>query len=561
MTYSFDIFDTCIVRKCGTPENMLDVLSLRVFREPVDDVIRQEFVVARYRADMKCGRNSFATLKDIYDSFEWSHPLLLSKEQLLQTELECERMMLTPVLKVRDMINQFRLNGHHIIYISDMYLPEDFIREVMRTNGFLCEGDTLYVSCATGKRKSDGNLYEHILCTEKLNPRQWVHFGDNLHSDYRIPRQIGIKSKIIQHEYLPYENMWRNNDFSTSFKVGSIMAGMSRSIHLSQNDNTHQGIVLDIIAPFYNAFVCRVLKDAVSRKITRLYFCARDAYSLYLVARQYESIYNLKVEYLYISQKSLYEGDEDLRIRYFQQIGLATESEDIAIVDVRSTGHTIVALNEQLIRYGFKQVRGYYFEMFCSKHTIFRPTNYYAEVNNPYMSQNLTCNRLLTFWQLYEMFFSIHTQNRTIGYCKKNDIIEPLFEKNNARDIEGNGCGNGIVLNTEKWGEVHQNLLLQYTKSYIELGLYSYCDDIYHHLVIPTLVSFMEGPEKYYLHSLTDFMVYDKGEYKPYVKKQNIIQCCLNRGKNTIWKRGTLILSLPNFIIILYKFKHLSKKS
>ena len=47
---SFDIFDTCLVRKCGTPEGFFDVLSLRAFSNQPHERERQEFVAARILA-------------------------------------------------------------------------------------------------------------------------------------------------------------------------------------------------------------------------------------------------------------------------------------------------------------------------------------------------------------------------------------------------------------------------------------------------------------------------------------------------------------------------------
>ena len=52
MTYSFDVFDTCLARKCGSPQNVFEVLSKRVvnlMQLPLEDQehIRQLFVALR----------------------------------------------------------------------------------------------------------------------------------------------------------------------------------------------------------------------------------------------------------------------------------------------------------------------------------------------------------------------------------------------------------------------------------------------------------------------------------------------------------------------------------
>ena len=120
---SFDIFDTCLVRKCGSPENFFDVFSLRAFNGKVDEWTRQEFVAARVLAQQSIQSPS-TTLQDIWNAFSWTHILLKSKAELCLLEQETEREMLVPVLKMREQVDALRNKGNHIIYISDMYLPK-----------------------------------------------------------------------------------------------------------------------------------------------------------------------------------------------------------------------------------------------------------------------------------------------------------------------------------------------------------------------------------------------------------------------------------------------------
>ena len=105
MIYSFDIFDTCLIRKCGMPENMLDILSLRAFTTSVSKEIRQEFISARKQAEIKIYSNPYATLEDIYQSLNYCHPLLHKYKKLIDIEYELERERLTAVHSVRSFIN------------------------------------------------------------------------------------------------------------------------------------------------------------------------------------------------------------------------------------------------------------------------------------------------------------------------------------------------------------------------------------------------------------------------------------------------------------------------
>lgn len=559
MTYSFDIFDTCLVRKCGTPENMLDVLSLRVFYGEVTEQVRQEFVAARYMADGTCSGNPFATINDIYNNLSWSHPMLKTIDELIKEELSCERLLLTPVLKIKEQINKLRSQGHHIIYISDMYLPETFVREVMSELGLLMERDSLYVSCMVGKRKSDGSLYEYVKKTENLNYSQWHHYGDNRQSDILMPKHYGIKTHFVKHNYTPYQKMWKRNDYSIQVKVGSLLAGLGRSMCCTLSKNSHRDFVLDIIAPFYASSVYRLMKNAKKQGIRRLYFCARDAYFLFLIAQKYEPLFeDLTVEYLYISQKALYEGNEKTRIAYYEQIGLASRTHSVAIVDVRSSGHTAVCLNEQLKKYCYNEVMAYYFEMFCCGEMNYIPANYYSEINKLYVLQNPLCSRLVSFWQLYEMFFCIHNQERTLGYERVEDRYQPIFDKDNQSDIEEKERGNGYVKDSLSWEKIHQQFLLEYVNWYIELRLYQYADECFEKFVIPTLIQFMDVPNSYYLPALEDLVVFDNTkdyEYKSYVRKESLIEILRTKGRDTFWKRGTLILSIPKWLVNLYCVK------
>ena len=154
MVSSFDIFDTCLVRKCGTPENFFDVLSMRAFKQDPPEWARQEFVVARKSVEQKLWQENLRyTLQDIWGEFDWSHQFLKSPKELCQLEQDLEREMLVPVLSMREKVNDCRKKGDKIVFISDMYLSTEFLTDVMCEHGFYHEGDSLYVSCECGATK------------------------------------------------------------------------------------------------------------------------------------------------------------------------------------------------------------------------------------------------------------------------------------------------------------------------------------------------------------------------------------------------------------------------
>lgn len=542
---SFDIFDTCLIRKCGAPENFFDVFSLHAFNGEVEEWARQEFVAAR-RLAQKSVQTPSMTLQDIWDVFDWRHPQLKSKDELFLLEQQMEREMLVPVLCMREKVNACREKGHHILFISDMYLPSAFLCEIMQTTGFMQDGDNLYVSCECNAEKWNGELFKYVSNREHLSFRRWHHYGDSEIADYRAPRKLGIKSTRVNHPYNPYQHQWMANDYSLGCKYPSIMAGLGRAIHYSTEWTTHTDFVLDIIAPFYSSLVYKMLNDAEQRGIARLYFCARDAYPLYIIALKFQPLFpNVKSNYLYISRQSLYEGEDNAKLQYFIQEGVATYSDNVAIADVRSQGKTQRFLSDYLIGHGYREVFGYYFEMFTLKEQkYFNP--YHCEVNGAYLVMNQNLEKLLLYrWHLYEDFFSLNDFPKTVDYTiDEQGIASPIFSS--KTDNEDN-----FQDKQSYWTHVHNSLIESYAEEYIKMGLGQYSDQIFEYLCMPTLAQFMTRPKKVYLEAISEFHSYHAGQKKfvPYIKRLTLWELLAQRGsKNNVWPSASLIYTLPEWL-------------
>lgn len=553
---SFDIFDTCLVRKCGTPENSFDVLSLHAFRGDVTENERQEFVAARHIAQQKSGEQTpYYTLHDIWDNYDWSHQFLKSKKELCQLEKDLEREMLVPVLSMRDKVNECRKRGDKIIFISDMYLSSDFLIDILRSYGFYQDGEALYVSCECSALKWNGELFEYVRKQENIPSfRHWHHYGDNEQGDYKAPKKLGIKCTLLNHAYTPYQQQWVDNDYVLGFKYPSILAGLGRALHYSTEWNTHTDFVLDIIAPFYSSLVYRMMKDAEQRGFKRLYFCARDAWPLYRIAERFSPLFpSIESKYLYISRQALYEGEDEAKICYFQQMGLATRGKDVAIVDVRSQGKTQRFLSDYFKEKGYEEVFGYYFEMF-TKLELKYLNSYRSEVNKIYLTAQSKRNTMLSHWEIYEDFFSLNDFPKTVDYQKDKDgMAKPLFSYEKEQQ-------DSFTKDQTYWMHKHEELLDLYAQNLVQLGECHYLDKIFEQVAMPTLIRFMEYPDSHYLHALSDFYAYNEIEkrYVPYVKRLSLKELIIKRGRcGNKWRRASLIYTLPKWLInVLYNKRH-----
>lgn len=556
MIYSFDIFDTCLVRKCGCPDNALDILSTRVFRNHVNEYKRREFVVRRKQADIACSNNPQATIIDIYGNGQFDSEELIPTKEIIQQELQLEKELLVPVLSIYSFIEGLRDKGNKILFISDTYLPKTFLEAILREKGLMKDPDILFVSCEIGKRKCDGGLFQFIHDTEHIPYRKWHHYGDNYLSDYCQPKKFGIKAHLVEIPYSPYQKMWNEMDHSLSYKTGHILAGLSRSLLVKEPKHTHKPFVYDLVAPFFASMVYRIMIDAKQNGITKLFFCARDSYTIYLIAKRYEPLFEgISVHFLFISQTSLYQGNKEARIYYFIQEGLYSKTDNVAIVDIRSSGHTLVFLNKESRDSGFKEIRGYFFEIFCNNGRMdYVPSSYYAEVTNGYSQLNTSSVNLTKCWHLYEMFFSIQNTKRTIDYKQMNGKYYPVFCDEEHDMIFFTESKH---IDKESISSIHRHSIMSFIDDYIKTGLYKYSNEIFELYAMPTLMHFFNTPAKQYLPPLKDFYVYNatSNRFDPYIIKSSLLNIVCNKGRNCMWRRGMLAYNLPDWAFkILLQF-------
>ncbi len=116
----------------------------------------------------------------------------VAKEELHQFE---NHTFANPIMK---QIYQIAVESKKkIIIIADSIYSNDFLTTLLHNKGFdLFE--TVYSSGETGNSKSTGKLYQHILESEQIDPKSWLHIGDNWQSDFEILRHTGITAYFYQ---------------------------------------------------------------------------------------------------------------------------------------------------------------------------------------------------------------------------------------------------------------------------------------------------------------------------------------------------------------------------
>ncbi len=292
---SFDIFDTTLIRKCGLPENIFYLLAHRLY--PEDRALREEFLLWRQIAEEKArclNSGKEVSLNDIYSGKEGME---------VELQIEAENLIANP--EIKNVIEQKRCEGYSICFISDMYLSSAFLVDMLKREGCLLEDEQVFVSCEENARKSSGKLFEVV--RDRLQPAEWIHYGDNTVSDVKIPRRIGINAIQVRTFFTETERLILNQckEHQAGYEM-SILAGLSRAARLLHGKDAYAEIAADFIAPSYIPYVSFLLKDAQSRGVTRLYFLSRDSHILMKLAETQKVNYpNMEFRYLFVSRKSL----------------------------------------------------------------------------------------------------------------------------------------------------------------------------------------------------------------------------------------------------------------
>ena len=145
---SFDIFDTCLVRATGAPESVFEILARTVINS-ASDADMLDFVKIRKEGEVSARQTSLhkeVTIEEIYDKCDFSVLTSMKNQDILNTELSIEESVLLPVHKIKERIDYFRAKKWIICFISDIYLPERFVKYILQKFGLLKEGDRLYLS-------------------------------------------------------------------------------------------------------------------------------------------------------------------------------------------------------------------------------------------------------------------------------------------------------------------------------------------------------------------------------------------------------------------------------
>lgn len=335
--YSFDIFDTLITRKVATPKGIFVLMK---------DIINQSPQFADLPNDVKTNFFNYRTNSEFYlrqINNQWNdgkdisldmiynhiqHTYFLTNEQtqaIKELEIQLELDNIIPIKENIEKLKVLLEKGKRVVLISDMYLPEYIIKEMLlKCDPVLCQVK-LYLSSTLGFMKTKQALFHYVKEQENVEFREWTHMGDNKFADFFCARKLGIKAVLYPYvKFKEYEKSLLVANSQNSFV--QISLGCAKNIRLNKFPNYEKAqLGASLAGPILFPYIYWLLDQAQKRGIERLYFIARDGYILKLIADLIIKENNLpiKTKYIYGSRKawriSALNLDDDELYRQFIQ--------------------------------------------------------------------------------------------------------------------------------------------------------------------------------------------------------------------------------------------------
>lgn len=310
---SFDVFDTLLLRTYFRPADLWEGMEER---EQAAGFAKDRFAIDRKEYARSFRKDGYEpSLDDMYSGIpQWG----AMKEKELSFEREVVRGN-PEMLAVWQLAGTL---GKRRILVSDMYLPQSFLEEVLVKNG-ITGWDAFYLSNARQGKKRDGSLFKMVLEEQACPPDRILHIGDNDISDLKMPNALGIVAylypKVID-KFLcecPYIQSFLGDgkNFEKRHLVGCLAVGW-HVYKCEHPDWSYWNKIGFLFAGTLGYMYMRFVGEAAKRHgFTHLMMVARDCYIL-------EKIFNIlypaiKTDYFYASRLSAL-----LATQYFGSFGI-----------------------------------------------------------------------------------------------------------------------------------------------------------------------------------------------------------------------------------------------
>lgn len=315
--YSFDIFDTLLTRKVAEPTGifvlMQNILNTDNLYKDIPQDVKTNFYHYRTNAEFYVRRinklwHDGLDIKfdSIYSYIEKTYFLTSEQtDRIKKLEIKLELESVVPIKENIDILKKLVEVNERVVLISDMYLPEQVIKQMLFNADPILANVKLYLSSELGYMKNTGELFKQVQKQEQVEYSKWCHTGDNEIADFVMARKLGIQANLFKYvQFEDYEKALLEKEFFNP--LTQLVLGCTKNLRLNYSDNNKTDLGISLAGTVLYPYVSWLLEQSQKRNIKRLYFIARDGYILKEIADVLIAQRNLAMEtyYIYGSRKA-----------------------------------------------------------------------------------------------------------------------------------------------------------------------------------------------------------------------------------------------------------------
>ncbi len=326
---SFDLFDTLLIRRIHDPDlvklpvaryvaNMAREKGLQwtqtqvqQLRDSIEQRHRQETGESFDDHEACYPRYMKEMLKEIF-SEDATESLF---DKVADYEVVMENSMLIPRGEFIDWLKELKSQNKKIYIISDIYLPAIYLKRFVEHAGFLHLVDDVISSADTFLAKASGHAFPLIQEKYNLDPKSWLHVGDNPVSDGLRPLEFGIQALVLHdaEEGRRKSIIRRMVNYSAGrpFWRGRALQQLMQPLEYENVERENLYIEgYSFLGPLIGTFVQSVAEKSRKRNITKIFFLSREGWTF---KKYWENVTphlypegNLpQTDYLYVSRMAL----------------------------------------------------------------------------------------------------------------------------------------------------------------------------------------------------------------------------------------------------------------
>lgn len=303
-TISFDMFDTLVFRTIEPPELVHKITAEFIYnllvKEGVYHLSIEHILNTRYELEWKLRTDQvnngfdleccFNDLMEMYlihlNGDQFAHKYLAEVKEF---EINTELSVLYPNPEALEVLTELKALGKKIVVISDMYLETDVLHRILNNCRLFDQIDDLFVSNTFNLSKGSGRLFQKLAELEHIKLDDILHTGDNFVSDYKMPRKVGVDAVW----YLTKKNLKRRRYISKVLQDGDVVEylKLTKNRPNTENSNEFYQLGFNILGPIFTNFIDGLINMIIQRKITDVFFLAREGY---LFIQIYEKLKRIK---------------------------------------------------------------------------------------------------------------------------------------------------------------------------------------------------------------------------------------------------------------------------